>query len=93
MLGSFRALYHIASTVSHAQEELVARILDRYWSLFQKLHEYKREPCDEKRREINADFDSLFKIKTDMPSLNKALTSLLNKRKEMLRFLKSRRFH
>ena len=70
--------------VSYAQEELVAGILDRYWSLFRKLHEYKREPRDEKRREINADFDSLFQTETNMPSLNKALASLMNKKKEML---------
>jgi len=70
--------------VSYDQDQLIQGILEKYWGLFRKLHEYKRNPTSQRRREINADFDHLFTVKTEMPSLNKALESLLKKKAELL---------
>ena len=71
-------------TVSYDQEQLIKGILDEFWKFFRKLHEYKRNPDDQKRKEINEEFDTLFSKKTEMTSLNKALKSLLNKKNELL---------
>ncbi|MDH4198861.1 MAG: transposase [Spirochaetia bacterium] len=70
--------------VSYDQDQIIKDILEKYWELVRKLHEYKRTPIDRIRKEIVVDFDHLFSIKTEMPSLNKALASLFKKKQELL---------
>jgi hypothetical protein len=70
--------------VSYDQDQLIKDILEKYWGLFRRLHEYKRNPTNGSRKKINADFDDLFTMKTEMLSLNKALASLFKKKRELL---------
>ena len=72
------------NTVSYEQEQTVNKVLNEFWDFFRSLHDYKNEPTNEKRKKIGKDFDELFSKKTNFPSLNKALKSLLDKKSELL---------
>ena len=54
------------------------------WAFYAALKEYKRQPGEEKKAELEARFDEIFTTKTSFATLNKALQRLHRNKAELL---------
>ncbi len=54
------------------------------WAFYADLKEYKRQPSEEKKAELEARFDEIFTTKTSFATLNKALQRLHRNKAELL---------
>lgn len=67
-----------------AQREALEQIRARIWDFYGELKTYKKEPCEEKRTELEARFDEIFGTRTCCQSLNLALKRMRKHKPELL---------
>ena len=66
------------------QREALEQIRTRIWDFYDDLKAYKKTPCDDRKVELQALFDKLFKTKTCFATLNAALLRLHKNKAELL---------
>ena len=71
-----------------AQEKELKKILTNFWQLYQDTKEYKKEPSEEKARQIKSDVDAICQISTQWLALQQALKKLTSNKEELLLVLK-----
>jgi len=77
---------HIKNLLPTMDKNRIAqeKILDDFWTLYGRLKTYRAKPTLKLKAEIEAEFDSLFKIQTDYASLNLVLKNICKKKCELL---------
>lgn len=71
------------------QKEAVKSIRSDIWEFYTSLKDFKEQPDDEKKADIEAQFDKIFTQKTCFASLNNALKRICRNKPELLRVLDS----
>ena len=69
------------------QKEAVKSIRSDIWDLYASLKNFKEQPDDQKKADIEAQFDKIFTQKTCFASLNNALKRIYRNKPELLRVL------
>ncbi|WP_289023252.1 transposase, partial [uncultured Desulfobacter sp.] len=69
------------------QKEAVKSIRSDIWDLYASLKNFKEQPDDRKKADIEAQFDKIFTQKTCFASLNNALKRIYRNKPELLRVL------
>jgi hypothetical protein len=69
---------------SDKQREALDGIRSQIWNLYVDLKEYKKSPTEEKKTNLEAQFDEIFTTQTCFASLNLALKRLHEKKPELL---------
>jgi len=69
------------------QKEAVKSIRSDIWELYASLKNFKEQPDDRKKADIEAQFDKIFTQKTCFASLNNALKRIYRNKPELLRVL------
>jgi len=69
------------------QKEAVKSIRSDIWDLYTSLKNFKEQPDDQKKADIEAQFDKIFTKKTCFASLNNALKRIYRNKPELLRVL------
>jgi len=69
------------------QKEAVKSIRSDIWDLYASLKNFKEHPDDQKKADIEAQFDKIFIQKTCFASLNNALKRIFRNKPELLRVL------
>jgi len=69
------------------QKEAVKSIRSDIWDLYASLKKFKELPDDQKKADIEAQFDKIFTQKTCFASLNNALKRIYRNKPELLRVL------
>lgn len=72
---------------SDEHNKILTEILDKFWIFYKKLKDFKKAPDASDKKEIEAEFDILFKIETSWSALNKALRLNLKNKQRLLRVL------
>ena len=67
-----------------AQRKALEGVRTQIWDFYAELKAYKEEPCEEKKRELEARFDEIFGTSTCCQSLNLALKRIRNNKSELL---------
>ena len=65
----------------------IEKVREGIWNLYKGLKEYKLDPSDSLKTELDSKFEFLFKKKTTSPTLNKQLEKTYSKKDELLRVL------
>jgi uncharacterized protein (DUF4415 family) len=62
--------------------------IKRYWEYYDALLRYKENPCENKARELSAQFTSLFSTKTGYDALDERIALTYRKKEALLKVLK-----
>jgi hypothetical protein len=69
------------------EQHLIDGIRDAIWNLYEKLKEYKDNPTDVLRLQIEEEFDGLFACQTESAAINDLLENTRSRRAGLLRVL------
>ena len=69
---------------TEAQEKELEKILSDFWQLYQTAKEYKKNPSEDKAKQIESDFDAISQSPTQWLALEQALKKLTSNKEELL---------
>ena len=69
-------------------QKILDDYMDKYWTFYKKLLDYKTKPDKELEVKLSKEFDNLFIADTDYFQLNQCITKSLEKKEELLTVLK-----
>jgi hypothetical protein len=64
--------------------ESLGKFRGRYWDFYQKISDYKSNPCPEVAEKLSSEFDDLFSTVTDYPALNRRIEKTKAKKSGLL---------
>jgi len=70
--------------INDFESAIIDDIRDKFWQLYTALKSYKEQPDESQKLELSVRFEKIFSTKTEFESINKALKSIYDKKKELL---------
>lgn len=83
---SYRKLNSLIPINDH-ESAVINDFCDKFWQLYTALKVYKEQPDEASKIELSAQFDEIFNSGTEFKSINKALKSIYDNKKELLMVL------
>lgn len=65
-------------------KDILAGFMDKYWSFYQNLLNYKKNPCKKRATELSAEFDKVFQPGTGYFQLDQCISKTAEKKLELL---------
>jgi len=70
--------------INDYEKEVITKIQDQLWKLYDDLREYKKNPNEKDKAKIISEFDNIFSQKTEFETINKALNAIFDIRQGLL---------